>query len=263
MMKLLLLLTTLFQLYSAFNYGLWRGTTTYYLKDKNTINLDLSKPKIYTYNFTNETINNNLRNYILDTKNLNLKLRSSNKLGGIISRIPRNHNWILDNSKSYSTEVNFYHETCRSIISFNYTYDENKNLKLYSVITSALRCGHAKSYKFRLRLTNITSLVKILEDWSYCKSTKINPLFPHNNEVKILNEFDYKYLLTNENRINKILTDNIIISIPNTIEEYKPFTFLVGCLISPNCYKQLNINYNFNGELMSVEFNEYEPLELD
>lgn len=263
-MKYLLLFTFLIQISSAFNMGIWRGTTTHYLRDENN-NLDLVKPKIYTYNLSNDTmINyNNLRNSILDTKNLNLKLRSSNKLGGIMARIPKNHNWILDNLNSYLTEVNFYHETCRSILSFNYTYDSQKKLKLQSIMTSALRCGHAKSYKFRLRLSNITALVKILEDWSYCKTTKINPLFPYNYDISYSNEFDYKYLLTNDNRINKILTDNLVISIPDIIEDYKPFTFLIGCLISPNCYKQVNMNYNFNGELMSVEYNEYEPFELD
>ncbi len=238
--------------------GIWRGTTTHYLRDDNN-NLDLIKPKIYIYNLSNETRVNS----ILDTKNLNLKLRSSNKLGGIIARIPKNHNWILDNSNSYLTEVNFYHETCRSILSFNYTYDNLKRLKLQSIITSALRCGHLKSYKFRLRLSNITALVKILENWSYCKTTKINPLYSHNYDISYSNEFDYKYLLTNDNRVNKILTDNLVISIPDIIEDYKPFTFLVGCLISPNCYKQININYNFNGELMSIEYNEYEPIKLD
>ena len=41
------------------------------------------------------------------------------------------------------------------------------------------------------------------------------------------------------------------------INYYKPFSFIIGCFINPMNYKQLNINYNYNGVLLSIELNEY------
>jgi len=240
----------------TFENRLWRGTTIQYERNvnkMNLVNLDFKYPT-YIYNVSKISIDE------YDTNNrLRLRLRSNDKFGGILSSIQKTHNWIIDNQKSYMTIINFFQDTTRTLMIFEYSYDKLKNLELNSIKTSGLRCGVVKNYRMRPFLTNISSFLNLIKNWSYCKTTKINPQYPNSREIKYTNEFDYKFLLTNDDRINQVLTDNLIISLPSIIEDYKPFTFLIGCLVSPKNYKQININYNFKGELMSVEYNEYEP----
>lgn len=241
---------------TSFELGLWRGSTHYYIKGNNNI-IDLSTPLISHYNnskiydiYTNMYINSFINNRFL-----NLKLQSYDKLGGIIAKIDKK----TDNSYYFSNQINFFHNAARSVITINYTYNDNLKLQLNSIAISRLRCGLTRISKNRLKLTNITSLKNKLKLWNYCKSTIINPKNPYSIIQKEFNCYDYEYLLDNEKRISHIFADNLIISIPNIIDENKPFSLLIGCLILNDCYKQVNLNYNFNGILTSVEFNEYEP----
>jgi hypothetical protein len=243
-------LISLFQMIFSFERGLWRGTTLYYQKGLNN-KLDFNDI-YYNYNISKFSIKNNNK-----LNHLNLRLKSYDKIGGVITSIPKTHNWIIDNNKSYISEINFFQDTKRSLIIFNYTYNNFKKLELNSIKTSALRCGGIKNYNTRLRIINISIFLNLMMKFNYCKTTIINPYYPNSREIKYSNEFDYKYFFTNEERINNIFTDNLIISIPSIINDYKPFSFIIGCFISPKDYKQLNINYNYNGILISIELNEY------
>ena len=93
--------------------------------------------------------------------------------------------------------------------------------------------------------------------FNFCKTTTINPYYPNSQEIKYSNTFDYNYFFMNDDRINNFFTDNLIVSLPVIINDYKPFSFIIGCFINPMNYKQLNINYNYNGVLLSIELNEY------
>jgi len=278
-MKILLSLIILISILNeniSFENTIWRGTTLHYQLDTNK-KINLLNP-IITYNISKITDEE------YDKNNLKLRFKSYDKLGGIFTTIPKIHNWMIDdynmyikniinsqlnlkkiennNEKSYKTKINYFHETTRSIIIFEYSYDIQKKLEINSIKISQLRCGGIKQYKTQLRLTNISSFLNLIKNWNFCKTTNINPSYPYSYEIIYSNSFDYKFLLTNEARLNHIFNGNLIISLPNIIEEYKPFTFLIGNLISKNNYNQLNINYNYKGELMSVEYNEYEPSRL-
>lgn len=243
----------------SFENKLWRGTTIQYEKTKmnklNMINLDFKYPT-YIYNVSKISIDE----YKETNNKLRLRLRTNDRLGGILSSIPKSHNWIIDNQNNYLTIINFFQDTTRTLMIFEYSYDKLKKLELNSIKTSGLRCGVIKNYRMRPFLLNISTFLELIKDWSYCKTTMINPQYPNSHEIKYSNEYDYKFLLMNDDRINEVLTDNLVISLPSIIEDYKPFTFLIGCLVSSKNYKQININYNFKGELMSIEYNEYEPI---
>jgi hypothetical protein len=243
----------------AFDLGLWKGSTHYFVRSNNKI--DLLKPIIstynYTYNFNKSLFHNHFyhNTNFLNGRFLKLKLQSYDKLGGFLVKIDKS----TDNSYYFTNQINFFHNTARSIITINYTYNNEQRLELNSIAVSGLRCGLSRVGKIRNKVTNLTDLKNRLKTWRYCKSTKINPRYPYNDEVTEFNCYDYEYLLINEKRISHVFTDNLIISVPEIIDENRPFSLLFGCLVTQCSYKQVNLNYNFNGHLTSIEFNEYEP----
>lgn len=249
LLSLFIIITSFFEMNNSFENGLWRGTTLFYQKGLNN-KLDFNNI-YYNYNITKFSINNKKKDH------LNLRVKSYDNICGVITSIPKTHNWIFDDNKSYISEINFFQDTKRSLIIFNYTYDNCKRLELSSIKTSALRCGEIKKYITRLRIMNISIFLNLMMKFNFCKTTTINPYYPNSREIKYSNDFEYKYFFTNEERINNIFTDNLIISLPNFINDYKPFSFIIGCFLSPNNYKQININYNYNGVLLSIDFNEY------
>jgi len=252
--KSIILFFTLLEIINGFDLGLWRGSTHYFLRTNNK--LDLSKPMISTYNYSHNFNNSyNYNNRLLYGRFLNLKLQSYDKLGGFLVKIDKS----TDNTYCFTNQINFFHNTARSIITINYTYNSNQKLQLNSIAVCGLRCGLSRISKIRNKISNLTDLKDRLKTWRYCKSTKINPRYPTSNEVKEFNCYDYEYLLINEKRISHVFTDNLIISVPEIIDDNRPFSLLFGCLVTQCSYKQVNLNYNFNGDLSSVEFNEYEP----
>jgi hypothetical protein len=253
--KSIILIFTVLELINktqGFDLGLWRGSTHYFLRTNNK--LDLSKPMISTYNYSHN-FNNSYNNRLLYGRFLNLKLQSYDKLGGFLLKIDKS----TDNTYCFTNQINFFHNTARSIITINYTFNNNQKLQLNSISVSGLRCGLSRISKIRNKISNLTELKERLKTWRYCKSTKVNPRYPTSNEVQEFNCYDYEYLLINEKRISHIFTDNLIISVPEIIDNNRPFSLLFGCLVTQCSYKQVNLNYNFNGDLSSVEFNEYEP----
>jgi len=246
LLSITILLTSIFEV-NSFSRGIWRGTTLYYQKGLNN-KLDFNNI-VYSYNITKFSVKDKKPDY------LNLRLRTHDKFSGVVLNIPKIHNDSISNS--FTNEINFFQDTTRSLIIFNYTYDDLKNLDLTSIKTSALRCGGIKKYRLRIPIINISNFLNLINKFNYCKTTKINPHYPQSQEIKYSNTFDYNYFFTNENRINHVFTDNLIISLPSIIDDYKPFSFVIGCFISFNNYKQLNINYNYNGIIISLELNEY------
>lgn len=257
--SLILFLTILNITTQAFDLGLWRGSTHYFVRNNNKI--DLTKPIIstynYTYNFNKSLFHNHFyyNNNFLNGRFFKLKLQSYDKLGGLLVKIDKS----IDNSYYFTNQINFFHNTARSIITINYTYNNEQKLELNSIAVSGLRCGLSRVGKIRNKISNVSELKNRLKTWNYCKSTKINPRYPYNDEVREFNCYDYEYLLVNEKRISHIFIDNLIISVPDIIDDNRPFSLLFGCLVTQCSYKQVHLNYNFNGHLSSVEFNEYEP----
>lgn len=259
-LKIIILSLNIIHNSQSFELGYWRGPTYSYYKVSITDDKSfLDEPKIIFY--YNQY--NNYKSFIniKDNNLLSFKFQAYDKIGGVTANIHKevNFNTYLKN------EINFYYNSARSIINFCYTTSKNNyELELSSIEISAFRCGLVKTYTYREKLNNITQLIDKIERRSFCKTTFINAKTPTYKQISLTNSFEYAHLLTNDNnknnkRIIKILKDNIIISLPEFIEENKPFSFLIGCLISANSYKQLNLNYNFNGCLSSLEFNEYEP----
>jgi hypothetical protein len=249
------LIIILFSFVNAFDLGLWKGTTHYYIRSYSN-NFDLRKPMITTYNHSNVFNKTIVHNNFMDTRFFRLKLQSYDKLGGVSAKIDKK----TDNTYFFTNQINFYYNSVRSIITINYTYNNDLKLQLNSIIISGLRCILTRSpMKKTMKISNLSDLKDNLKNWRYCKSTILNPKNPYQINEKELDCFDYEYMLINEKRLSHVFLDNIVISVPEIIEDNKAFSLLFGCLHTPDCYKQINLNYNFNGCLTSVEFNEYEP----
>ena len=249
----------LFSFINAFELGLWKGTTHYYIRS-HTNNFDLHKPMITTYNHSNLFNKSIIHNNHMNTRFFKVKLQSYDKLGGISAKIDKK----TDNTYFFTNQINFYYNSVRSIITINYTYNNDLKLQLNSIIVSGLECILSKpltraTIKKTMKISNLTDLKDNLKNWRYCKSTILNPKNPYKINKKELDCYDYEYMLINEKRLSHVFLNNIVISVPEIIDDNKPFSLLFGCLHTPDCYKQLNLNYNFNGYLTSVEFNEYEP----
>lgn len=257
-LKICLLTLNIFHNSKSFELGYWRGPTYSYYKVPSNDKTFLDEPRnIFYYNKYNNYIS---LNAFKNDNLLTFKFQSYDKIGGITANIHKEVNF----DTYLKNEINFYYNSARSIIKFCYrTSKNNYELELSSIEISAFRCGLVKTYSYREKLNNVTQIIDKTERWAFCKTTLINAKTPTNKQISFTNSFDYAHLLINDNnknkRIIKIFTDNIIISLPEFIEESKPFSLLIGCLISANSYKQLNLNYNFNGVLSSLEFNEYEP----
>jgi|688.fasta_scaffold184872_3 hypothetical protein len=219
--------------------SLWRGNTLYYKKDmKNKLSInDVS----YSFNITKNYMNEKNPNY------LNLRLKSN----GIFSNIPKR---IYEN-ESHITDINFYDDIYRSIISFNYS-----KLELTTLKTSAMRYGGLIKYNPRFKIININNFIDIIMKFNYCKSSIINPFYPNTHDIQYSTMFYFKNYFLNENRINYILVDNLIISIPPFFDNKNPYILIIGCFLNPTLYKQLNIYYNVDGILYSLEINEYKLL---
>jgi hypothetical protein len=257
--KLFIILTNIISSNSSFELGLWRGFTQIYTRNQYD-NLNLSKPFVTKYN-QNYTFNANKLNfylnynkyYDLNDNKLKLKLKSNDNFGGFYINVDKNTNI------NFNNEINFFHKSMRSIININYFLNNQSKYQLNYITISALRCGLVRTYKIRRNPLNISCFISELKKWNYCKSTLINPKNIYDKKIKEHYSYDYEYFFKNPNYISSVFVDKLVISIPKIIDDNKPFSMLYGCLTSEDCYKQINLNYNFNSELVSIEFNEYEP----
>jgi hypothetical protein len=242
----------------SFELGLWRGYTYTYIRNYNN-QFNFTKPIITTYNYSHN-FNINFKNnyYYLTNDYFRFKLESYEKNGGVIINANKDTNRI-----SFNNQINFIHNNARSIINVNYYCTNDKKLKLNYISVSRLRSELIKIPNIRIRINTIEELITILKLWSYCKTTNINTKNIYDIVESESESFDFEYLMTNKNHISNIFIDNLVISVPNIIDDNKPFSMLFGCLLSEQCYKQITLNYNFNGYLVFAEFNEYEPFNLN
>lgn len=255
--KLFLFISNFFNIYNSFELVLWKGSTHFYLRNKNNY-IDFNKPLITYYNYTNNISKNTFHNiYYYNINNFVVKLKSLEDSGCVIIKASKDIN-----NTYFNSQVNFFHNTLHLIITVNYNYNYELKHQVNYISISSLDNNLNKYANFRKEKLDINSLLKKINNWTYCKSTLINTKTPFIEHINNYNSFDYKYLLTNKNNINKVFIENLVISVPNIIDDNKPFTILLGCLISNDCYKQIILNYNFNGCLVSVEFNEYKPYNL-
>jgi len=246
------LFVNLFIFTHSIELGLWRGTTHYYSKFNN--HLDLSNPYIITYNYSNN-FNRSYNNYNnIDKKQLIYKLLFNDNINAIILNINRYNDF-------FNNQINFYYNITRSIININYQKNNKNLLDINYITVSALRCGLLRTTKLKNKINNISILLYKLKSWKYCKYTFINTNDIFHKNINILkgnNIYDYEYFFNKKDYISNIFIDNLVICIPSIINN-KPFSMLYGCFINDESYKQIVLNYNFNNKLISIEFNEYEP----
>lgn len=243
----------------SFELGLWRGSTYTYTRNYNN-QFDFTKPIVTTYNYSrNFNISFN-KNYYYSTNDIfRLKLQSYKKQGGIIINSNKD-----TNSRSFNNQINIFYNNTRSIINVNYYNDKCNRLKLNYISISKLRCDLNRINNIRYKIYNISNLISKIKSWSYCKTNNINSKNIYDISVSKSDLFDCEYLINKKDHISNIIINNLVISVPEIIDENKPFSMLFGCLLSDNCYKQIILNYNFNSYLIFTEFkfNEYEHLNL-
>jgi len=256
--KLFIILTNIISSNSSFELGLWRGFTHIYTRNQYN-KLNFSRPFITSYNknytFNIDIFNLNYNKYY-DNK-IKLKLNSNDNLGGVYINTDKN----FDLYYNFNNKINFFHNYIYYIININYFINNQSKYQLNYITIYGLNCGLIKTYKYRNKHINISFMISKLKNLNYCKSTFINTKNIFNKEIKEYYTYDYnyEYFFKNPNYISILFIDKLVISIPEFIDDNKPFSMFYGYFISDNCYKQLNLNYNFNNELVSIEYNEYEP----
>ncbi len=82
------------------------------------------------------------------------------------------------------------------------------------------------------------------------------------SKIYDIDSYDFKYFFLDINykkRVCRIGVNNLILSVPEEIQDYRPFSIIFGCLLTQDLYNQVNMNYNYNGYLTSIDFYEYKP----
>jgi hypothetical protein len=244
--KLVILIST-FLISNTYSFelgvGLWHGSTYTYTRNyKNKF--DFTKPIINTYNYSrNFNISFDKNYYYSTNENYRLKLQSYKKQGGVMVNTNKN-----TYRKTFNNQIIFIHNNTRSIINVNYY-----NNKLNYISLSKLRSD--------LNKNNINNPISKIKTLRFYKTTNIKSSNIYHTFISKTDLFDYE-----KDHISNVFIDNMVISVPEIIndkdKDNKPVSMLFGCLLSDECYKQLTLNYNFNGYLVFTDFvfNEYEPL---
>ncbi len=160
-----------------------------------------------------------------------------------------------DNRKNYKFEIAFLYNNSRSIINLEYEKDTNNRILFKNVNM----IGNTNNDEY---IYNIWSLIKIVSKWK----GKFQSIHSHLNTTRRLiydiDSYDFKYFfmdISEKKRICHVGINNLILSVPKEIEDYKQFSIIFGCLLSSNVYNQVNMNYNYNGYLTTINFYEYQP----
>jgi len=217
--------------------NIWRGSVLKY----NALSLNdlkVNKPTCILYNITYYKTLYNIHN----TENLLQRYNPQFIDCNIILFVPKSS--VLIN---FFNQIDYIFKTIRYIITTNYTYNhdfvlELNNIKIYNLINYTSKYPKLVNNNIKIKKNGI--------------STKINTY----NNRKIINynyKFNYEYFFNNSNRIHKFLNNNILISLPKKINEFKPFTLIYGFYIQEFYYIQTHLNYNANNELYEIEHIEY------
>lgn len=244
--------------------GKWNNSINWYNN-----NSDYNKPFIrsnnnYELTFINNSTGiyrkNNGKIMIITKTNYNSKgsafmFPSYHNCGGVGGQSNRIINYYLSNNDYFTHEINFFFNKIRLIIIVNYKYNNNK-IRIQSIGISN------NEYNNYFQIDNIKLLVLLISTWKgYYLS--FSPHMPFNYKRARIEFVDFTPFLLNSNRICKIYPNNLIISIPKIIDDYNEFSMYYGCLQSPFLYKQLIINYDYDGVLTCWEYLELKPFLFD
>jgi len=245
--------------------GKWNGSVNWY-NEKNNYSLPYLKThNNYEIEFFDDNTGvykkNNGKTMIISRNNYNnmgtaFMFPSDYNYGGAGGQCSRIINYYLSNNDYFTNEINFLYEKMRSIIIFNYKYNNNK-IRLQSIGISNL--NYPDEYPVKLfQIDDINLFLYLINDWKGYYSS-FNPFIPLSSKYKRISKIDLSQFLMTSNRICRIYPNNVIISIPKIIDDYKEFFICVGCLQSPFSYKQVIINYDLDGVLTSWDYIELKP----
>ncbi len=162
--------------------------------------------------------------------------------------------------KRYKYYVTFKYGNKYSIINVEYMKDINNKLRFDTYNMTELS-NHNTTDKNEI-IDSIWMLIDKVSKWrGRFQSINSYIKYPMSN-VYDIDSYDFRYFfmdISHKKRICHLGVNNLILSVPEEIDDYKPFSIIFGCLLTPELYNQVNINYNYNGYLTSVDFYEYKP----
>lgn len=251
MNKLLYIILTFIKICSSFDYKhgylmkLSRPSYTFYNHNFNKPHIAIIKKWIdNTYQIVDYKYQFSIYNGLV----------SGNAIQCINPHLTNNINRTL-----YKYEVNFIYNHTRSIIDIVYEKDVNNRLKLKMYNMTGLHNHKELDPK---HVNSIVAFINKVSKWKGRFQT-IRPYMKYyNRKIYDVDSYDFCYFFLDtqeKKRICHLSLDNLILSIPEAIEEYKPYSFIFGCLVRTNLYIQVNINYNYNGIITSIDLYEYKP----
>jgi len=259
MNKLLFILLSFLNICSSFQLPLnkyeynhlakWKGKTHIY--DKNC----LFK---YNINYVNRWYDTK---YLYNDDKFNFHIQNGMIYGNTIQCMNPNLQ-IDDNKKLFKYEINFLYNYTRSIVEIEYEKDINNKIIFKSFNMTSLYDSDIVNENNKEPIYSIWTLINKISNWKG-RFHAIHPNFRYNERRSYdIDSYDFRYFfmdISRRKRICHLGLDNLIISIPEEIEDYKQFSIICGCLLTSNMYKQVNINYNYNGYITSIDLYEYMP----
>jgi hypothetical protein len=177
--------------------------------------------------------------------------------GNIIQCLNPNLDTDVD-KRTYKYHITFKYDNTYSRIDVEYAKDINNKLKFKGYNMTELRDKSSVKYE---NISDIWTLIDRINKWK----GKLQSLWMYSNNLKSklydINSYDFMYFFMDLHykRFCQLGVNNLILSVPKEIEDYKSFTIIFGCLLTPELYNQVNINYNYNGYMTSLDFYEYRP----
>lgn len=242
--------------------GKWNGIFYWYNKTNLIIPISINNIN-YEINFIDEENaiykRSDSRTFIITKNNYNnngnvFMFPSFDKNGGVGGQGSRIINFYLSNSNNFFQEINFFHKNQREMINIIYNYKNNK-IRLQKIGIANLNNNDNNNL---INIDDINLLLYLIHDWKG-DYLKFSPYIPLNEKRIKVDRINLAPFIIKSNRICKLFNNNIIISIPDIIEDYKEFTMVFGCLHSPFLFKQLTIYYDIDGVLTSWEMIEFKP----
>lgn len=246
--------------------GQWKGNHYWYNKNNLTFPFSINNNSYKINYIDNENAiytRSDSKTFIITKTNYNNKgnafmFPSINNNGGVGGQSSRILNYYLSNNNNFIQEINFFYKKRREMINIIYKYNNNK-IRLDKIgIANLIEYNEHNNEIDLLKINDIELLLYLIHDWKG-DYLSFSPYKPLNEKKQKINRINLKPFLRKTNRICKIFNNNIIISIPNIIEEFKDFTMVFGCLHSPFLYKQLTVYYDNDGVLTSWELIEFKP----
>jgi hypothetical protein len=164
------------------------------------------------------------------------------------------------NRKIYNYHITFKYNHSYSLINIEYKKNDDNRVLLNTYKMIKLRNVNDKEHREN-NMMNISTFIEQISNWRGRFRTITSNMKYLDNKIYDVDSYDFRYFFVDINNKKRVccIDNNLILSVPEEIDNYKAFTLVFGCLLDDNNYNQVNMNYNYNGYMTNIDLYEYKP----